>query len=119
MRKRRARSAQHGRRPDNAPLRRVGRVLLALLAFGFGCAAYGYLTLPDVRPLRTQNPPTPAFIELRAHEAKSRGEPPRRLQRWVPYGRISSNLTRAVLVAEDGTFWRHDGVDYEIGRAHV
>ena len=29
------------------------------------------------------------------------------------YSRISSNLTRAVLVAEDGTFWQHDGVDYD------
>jgi monofunctional glycosyltransferase len=113
MRKRRTRSAQQGRRPQNAPARRIGRALLAVLAFGFGCAAYGYLTLPDVRPLRTQNPPTTAFIELRAQEAKSRGEPPRRLQRWVRYAHISSNLTRAVLVAEDGTFWRHDGVDYE------
>ncbi len=41
------------------------------------------------------------------------GDTLRRVQRWVPYSRISSNLTRAVLVAEDGTFWRHDGVDYD------
>jgi monofunctional biosynthetic peptidoglycan transglycosylase len=34
------------------------------------------------------------------------------VQRWVPYRSISPNLTRAVLVAEDGTFWQHDGVDY-------
>jgi monofunctional biosynthetic peptidoglycan transglycosylase len=94
-------------------VRRIGRALLAVLAFGFGSAAYGYLTLPDVRLLRTQNPSTTAFIELRAHESASRGDRPRRVQRWVPYGHISSNLTRAVLVAEDGTFWRHDGVDYE------
>ena len=91
----------------------LGRAVLALLAVGFGCAAYAYLTLPDVRLLRTQNPTTTAFIELRAREARARGEPPRRLQRWVPYSRISSNLTRAVLVAEDGKFWQHDGVDYE------
>jgi monofunctional biosynthetic peptidoglycan transglycosylase len=51
-------------------------------------------------------------MELRAREAQARGEQPRRLQRWVPYGRISPNLTRAVLVAEDGTFWQHDGIDY-------
>jgi monofunctional biosynthetic peptidoglycan transglycosylase len=94
-------------------VRRIGRALLAVLAFAFGSAAYGYLTLPDVRLLRTQNPSTTAFIELRAHESASRGDTPRRVQRWVSYGHISSNLTRAVLVAEDGTFWRHDGVDYE------
>jgi monofunctional glycosyltransferase len=94
-------------------VRRIGRALLAVLAFGFGCAAYGYLTLPDVRVLRSQNPSTTAFIDLREREASSRGDTLRRVQRWVPYNRISPHLTRAVLVAEDGTFWRHDGVDYD------
>ena len=89
------------------------RGVLAALALGFGCAVYAYLTLPNVRILRTENPPTTAFIELRSREAAARGEAPRRLQRWVTYGRISPNLTRAVLVAEDGKFWQHDGVDYE------
>ena len=84
-----------------------------MLAVGFACAAYIYLSLPDVRVLRTHNPSTTAFMELRAREASSRGQTPRRLQRWVPYSRISPNLTRAVLVAEDGKFWQHDGVDYE------
>ena len=54
------------RRRSSAPrLRTAGRVVLAMLAFGFGSAAYAYLTLPDVRVLRTQNPTTTAFIELR------------------------------------------------------
>ena len=87
-------------------------MLLGVLAFGFSAAAYTWLTLPDVRPLRTGNPPTTAFIELRTRQAIAKGETPHRLQRWVPYNRISSNLTRAVLVAEDATFWQHDGVDY-------
>jgi monofunctional biosynthetic peptidoglycan transglycosylase len=94
-------------------MRRIGRAILALLAAGFGCAAYIYLTLPDVRVLRTSNPETTAFIELRAREARARGEAPRRTQRWVSYARISPNLTRAVLVAEDGKFWRHDGIDFD------
>ena len=50
---------------------------------GSRCAAYIYLTLPDVRVLRTQNPPTTAFMELRARQAIDKGEPPRRVQRWV------------------------------------
>src|SRR5215218_7512464 len=102
-------SARRRRPPSIALMQRIGRAMLAVLAFGFGCAAYAYLALPDVRPLRTQNPPTTAFIALRAEEAISRGATPRRLQRWTPYGRISPNLTRAVLVAEDGKFWKHDG----------
>ena len=93
--------------------RTLGRAALAILAAGFGCGAYAYLTLPNVRVLRTENPPTTAFIELRTREAEARGETPRRIQRWVSYSRISPNLKRAVLVAEDSAFWQHDGIDYE------
>jgi monofunctional biosynthetic peptidoglycan transglycosylase len=75
--------------------------------------AYLWLTLPDVRPLRTENPSTTAFMDLRAAEARERGQTPRRLQRWVAYGRISRDLKRAVLAAEDDAFWQHEGVDFE------
>jgi len=34
-------------------------------------------------------------------------------QEWVPYGRISDNLKRAVIASEDGSFTNHDGVDWE------
>jgi monofunctional biosynthetic peptidoglycan transglycosylase len=91
----------------------VARLLAALAGVGFAYAAYVYLTLPDVRPLRTEPPATTAFIELRASEARARGSEPRREQRWVPYSRISPQLVRAVLVTEDAKFWQHAGVDYE------
>jgi monofunctional biosynthetic peptidoglycan transglycosylase len=94
-------------------MRLFARGLAALLAAGFACAAYIYLTLPDVRGLRTTNPTTTAFMELRAREAERRGDPVTRDQRWVPYARISPNLKRAVLVAEDSAFWKHEGVDFE------
>src|SRR5436190_14246614 len=94
-------------------MRTLGRVLAIALAAGFSCAAYIYLTLPDVRVLRAANPSTTAFMEIRAREAERRGEPVARDQRWVPYARISQHLKRAVLVAEDSAFWTHEGVDYE------
>jgi monofunctional biosynthetic peptidoglycan transglycosylase len=74
---------------------------------------YAYVTLPDVRPLATINPSSTAFMELRANEARALGKEPRRIQRWVRYPQISSNLTKAVLVAEDDAFWQHEGVDFE------
>ena len=92
---------------------RVGRYALGTLAVGFTYLLYVYLTLPDVRSLRTVNPPTTAFIELRAHEARDKGRPARRVQQWVSYGRVSQELKRAVLVAEDAAFWDHEGVDFE------
>lgn len=35
------------------------------------------------------------------------------VQQWVPYERISPNLKRAVITAEDANFAEHDGVDWE------
>jgi monofunctional glycosyltransferase len=89
------------------------RIVAAVPAIGFALLAYVYLTLPDVRPLKTTNPDTTAFIDLRDQEARANGREPRRAQRWVSYARISPNLKRAVQVAEDDLFWRHEGVDLE------
>jgi len=93
--------------------RTIGRVLLALPAAAFALLAYAYLTLPDVRPLKTSNPSTTAFMDLRDREARANGKVPRRVHRWVSYSRISADLKRAVLVAEDDAFWQHEGVDFE------
>ena len=92
-------------------LRTIGRVLVAPPAVGFALLAYAYLTLPDVRPLKTANPSTTAFMELRDDEARASGRKPRRVQRWASYNRISPDLKRAVLVAEDDAFWQHEGID--------
>ena len=94
-------------------MRTALRVVIAAAAVGFALLAYLYLTLPDVRALKTTNPPTTAFMELRDREAREKGLQPRRLQRWVGYSHISQDLKRAVLVSEDAAFWQHEGVDVE------
>ena len=92
---------------------KAGRILGVIAAVLFAVAAYIYLTTPDVRYLRTDPPKSTAFMDLRAREARSKGEKPKRIQQWVPYSRISPHLVRAVLVTEDSKFWQHDGLDYE------
>ena len=92
-------------------MRRFGRVMAALAAFGFGYIAFLYLTLPDVRGLRTSNVESTAFMDLRAREARAEGRQLRHVHHWVPYSRISPHLKRAVLVAEDAGFWGHEGID--------
>lgn len=52
-------------------------------------------------------------MEQRASEARAKGEEPRRIQTWVPYDRISRNLTRAVLAGEDSRFFDHGGFDWD------
>jgi monofunctional glycosyltransferase len=93
-------------------MRTAAKWTLTLAAAGFGYLVYIYLTLPDVRALATVNPTTTAFIELRKIDAARAGHRLDIQQRWVPYGQISNNLRRAVLVAEDAAFFDHDGVDF-------
>ena len=94
-------------------MKRLLRWTLAAAAVGFAAAAYLYLSLPDVRPLRKENPRTTAFMALRAREADKAGKKPRRVQQWVAYERISPSLKRAVIVAEDAAFFSHEGVDLD------
>ena len=94
-------------------IRVIGRVIAGAAGVAFALVAYVYLTLPDVRPLKTSNPTTTAFMELRAEQARAKGQTPRHVQRWVSYDHLSPNLKRAVLVAEDDAFWQHEGVDFE------
>jgi monofunctional biosynthetic peptidoglycan transglycosylase len=92
---------------------RTIRGLTAAAAVVFALVAYAYLTLPDVRELATINPATTAFMKLREAEAAAEGRKLRHLQQWVRYNRISKNLQRAVIVAEDGRFFEHEGLDME------
>ena len=69
------------------------------------------LLLPDVSKLKKVNPPKTAFMEHREKEAK--GKKYRVNQIWVPLPRISPYLIKAVLIAEDDKFWKHEGFDYE------
>ena len=92
---------------------RLFRAAVSLAAIAFAVVGYVYLTLPDVRGLRTRNPTTTAFMELRDREARASGKPQRREHHWLALGRIAANLKRAVLVAEDDAFWQHEGVDLE------
>jgi monofunctional biosynthetic peptidoglycan transglycosylase len=92
---------------------RWARAILGLAGVAFGYLAYVYLTLPDVRVLATSTPKTTAFMQLRKDEARAAGRRTFAVrQQWVPYGRISTHLKRAVLVAEDSAFYQHDGLDY-------
>ena len=93
--------------------RLAGRAFAAVAAVGLAVLVYAYLTLPDVRALRTANPSTTAFMDLRAREARASRKSPKHVQRWMAYARISPSLSRAVLVAEDDAFWQHEGVDFE------
>lgn len=59
-------------------------------------------------------PASTAFMERRL-DALQEKNPRARLQyQWVPYERISANLKRAVVAAEDARFLDHEGFDWEM-----
>ena len=62
---------------------------------------------------RSSNPSSTALMDQRASQARARGEDVKRVQMWVPYDRISRNLTRAALAGEDSRFFDHAGFDWE------
>ena len=87
-------------------------VVLALLAW----LAWEWIRFPNVQKLATERPKTTAFMEQRQRLLRSQGKDDELEWRWVPYGRISPNLRRAVLVAEDNDFYEHEGVDVKAMR---
>jgi monofunctional biosynthetic peptidoglycan transglycosylase len=100
-------------------LRRTARWAHVGLVAGIGVVSYTWITLPDVRPLRTQPPEQTAFMALRVRQAEADGKEPRTVKTWVNYGRISPSLKRAVIVAEDAAFWQHEGIDLDEIRASM
>jgi monofunctional biosynthetic peptidoglycan transglycosylase len=59
------------------------------------------------------NPASTAFMDARLEEMREDDPKARLQQQWVPYGRISPNLKRALIAAEDSKFLDHDGFDWE------
>jgi monofunctional biosynthetic peptidoglycan transglycosylase len=87
------------------------RILLIAVVAVILFVGYEWITFPDVAALAASPPATTAFMEQRKAELRAAGKPDAIDYRWVPYARISPYLRRAVLVAEDDSFFEHDAVD--------
>jgi monofunctional biosynthetic peptidoglycan transglycosylase len=62
---------------------------------------------------RSHAPRETAFMAHRIYEARAKNRPLEFKYQWVPYERISPNLKRAIVAAEDAKFMDHDGFDWE------
>lgn len=58
-------------------------------------------------------PADTAFMERRLDQMREADPRARLRHRWVPYARISTELKRAVIAAEDARFLDHEGFDWE------
>ncbi len=72
------------------------------------------LTIPwfGIARLRTENPRETALMRQRISEAREEGKGLSIKQTWIPLSRLPRHLIDAVVVAEDGTFFSHGGVDW-------
>ena len=62
---------------------------------------------------RAYQPDTTAFMEARMERLREKDAKTKLAHRWVPYERISAQLKRAVVAAEDAKFVGHEGFDWE------
>ena len=59
------------------------------------------------------NPATSAFMEDRLEVMQDKNPKAGLQHKWVPYKKISNNLKRALIAAEDARFVDHEGFDWE------
>lgn len=59
------------------------------------------------------NPSSSAFMQDQLQVLQANNPEAELRHRWVPYARISNNLKRAVIAAEDAKFTDHEGFDWD------
>ena len=89
------------------------RIIIALPLALFGAFWFWYLTLPWPITLRSGFPDRTAFMEMRLDEAQAEGETLEIVYEPVALESIARPLRRAVVIAEDGRFREHGGVDWQ------
>ena len=90
------------------------RTIISILLMLFFADIARYFVYPDVGKLVEENPVKSAFMESREAEWKRDGLDEKKIhQRWVLLRNVSPNLIKAVLIAEDDKFWKHEGFDYQ------
>jgi monofunctional glycosyltransferase len=84
-------------------------LLLLLFFFLVQVATIPWFAVPR---LKDENPKETALMRQRIDEAEAKGKPLVIRQSWVPLSRLPKHLTDAIVVAEDGTFYEHNGFDW-------
>jgi monofunctional biosynthetic peptidoglycan transglycosylase len=62
---------------------------------------------------RWENPSQTAFMQRELERLRQKDPRAQLRHQWVPYARISNDLKRAVVAAEDARFTQHEGVDWD------
>jgi len=88
-------------------LKRLVLLLLAILLV-YQLWILGWVLLWKYNPPRETH-----FMEIRLDELKEKNPQAKLQYQWMPYEKISANLKRAVVAAEDDKFMEHNGFDWD------
>jgi monofunctional biosynthetic peptidoglycan transglycosylase len=91
-------------------MRGLLRWLLLLVVAGVALQLFFVLRIATAVVL---DPQSTTFQRSEAWRVATQKDRFRWRQQWVPYGRLSDHLKRAVIASEDDGFTSHDGVDWE------
>jgi len=94
-------------RPAPLWLKRTLLALLALIALWQGWY-FGWVVW-----YRWMDPGMTSFMSRRLDELREKNPKAELKHQWVPYAKISNNLKRAAIAAEDDKFIDHEGFDWE------
>src|SRR4030081_1007430 len=94
------------------------RVALRCIMWAIAAALLGFVLLQlwylgHIWWWRDHPPRETAFMAQRQDELRARNPQARLQYTWVPYERISVNLKRAMIAAEDAKFVEHEGFDWD------
>jgi monofunctional biosynthetic peptidoglycan transglycosylase len=92
----------------------LGKVFGVALLAGFAALLlYQFGLFVMVLWLSVRNPGSSAFMKSTLTELQASDADARLKYEWVPYGKISNNLKRAVIASEDSNFTGHEGVEWD------
>jgi monofunctional biosynthetic peptidoglycan transglycosylase len=86
----------------------IGGIILCILIY----LGYIYFNTFDVKKWIKENPKKSAFMIYREGDPDYLKHRQKRMYQWIAYSDIPELLRKTVIVAEDASFWIHDGVDW-------
>jgi len=73
---------------------------------------YQFLTVPDVAQWKRKNPAETAFMKYRKDDPDYLKKSKIRMYQWISYAGVPDLMKKTIIVAEDASFWIHEGVDW-------
>lgn len=86
--------------------------ILSILFLFMLFLASQFLTVPEVDQLRINNPVESAYMKYRASDSDYLKTRKIRKYQWISFVDIPDLMKKTIIVAEDASFWIHEGIDW-------